>query len=113
MEVIKDDVYYINRTIAEIDLVCAYSKEMSIDDLVSQPAQLDGIIFRLIQVSENVDKISESFKQSHQEIKWKNLKGFRNRLVHDYGSVDLKFVYQAIKNDVPDLKKALLKTISK
>ena len=113
MEIIKDDVFYISRTIAEIDLVCSYAKGMDIGDFVSRPAEFDGIVFRLIQVAENVDKISDSFKESHREIKWKNLKGFRNRLVHDYGSVDLKFVYRAIKYDVPNLKEVLLKAISK
>ena len=113
MEIIKNDAYYITKTIAEIDLICSYSKGMKIDDFTSHPAEFDGIVFRLIQVAENVDKISDSFKESHKEIKWKNLKGFRNRLVHDYGSVDLKFVYRAIVHDIPKLKEALLKAISK
>ncbi len=29
--------------------------------------------------------------------------GMRNRIVHDYGNVDLKVVYETLKNDIPDL----------
>ena len=29
--------------------------------------------------------------------------GIRNRIVHDYGNVDLKVVYVTLKNDIPDL----------
>ena len=29
--------------------------------------------------------------------------GMRNRIVHDYGIVDLKVVYETLKNDIPDL----------
>ena len=29
------------------------------------------------------------------------MKGMRNRIVHDYGEVDLKIVYDTIKLDVP------------
>ena len=86
---------------------------MSMDDLMNNPAVLDGIIFRLIQTAEQAEKISESFKTDHKEVKWKNIKGFRNRLVHDYGSVDLDFVYKAIKRDAPELKRSLLKVIKK
>lgn len=109
METIKDDNYYILKTIEEIECVCSYSKGMSMDDLIKNPAVLDGIVFRLIQTAEQAEKISDSFKNEHKEVKWKNIKGFRNRLVHDYGSVDLSFVYKAIKNDAPKLKKALIK----
>jgi len=109
MEAVKDDNYYILKTIEEIEYVCSYSKGMSIDDLIKNPAVLDGIVFRLIQTAEQAEKISDTFKNERQEVKWKNIKGFRNRLVHDYGSVDLKFVYHAIKIDAPKLKKALIK----
>ena len=113
MEIIKDDNYYVSKAIAEIELVISYSKGMSLNDLMSQRAILDAIVFRLIQVAEIVDKLSADFKEKHKEIKWKNLKGFRNKLVHDYGSVDLKFVYQAVKHDAPALKKSLLKALKK
>ena len=113
METIKDDNYYILKTIEEIELVCSYSKGMSMDDLKNKPAEFDGIIFRLIQAAEHAEKISDFFKEEHKEVKWKNIKGFRNRLVHDYGSVDLKFVYRAIKVDAPKLKQTLRKAIRK
>lgn len=109
METIKDDNYYILKTIEEIELVCSYSQGMSIDDLKKNPAVFDGIVLRLIQTAEQASKISNVFKQQHPEVKWQNIKGFRNKLVHDYGSVDLNFVYKAIFVDAPELKKALIK----
>ena len=112
MEENKDDRYFILKIIEEIDLVCSYSEGMSIDDLKSKPALLDGIIFRLVQVAEHAEKISNAFKDNHKEISWRNLKGFRNKLVHDYGSVDIKYVYKAIKVDAPALRVILLQAIN-
>ena len=51
-------------------------------------------------------------KINHKEISWRNLKGFRNKLVHDYGSVDIKYVYKAIKVDAPALRVILLQAIN-
>ena len=31
------------------------------------------------------------------------MKGMRNRIVHDYGNVDLAVVYNTVKNDIPEL----------
>ena len=67
--------------------------------------------FRLIQVSENSKRLSESFKEAHSNIPWKAIYGFRNRIVHDYGHVDLSVVYATIKNDVPELIELLTKSL--
>lgn len=31
------------------------------------------------------------------------IKGLRNRIVHEYGNVDLTIVYDTISNDIPNL----------
>ncbi len=70
------------------------------------------MIFRLIQISENINKVSIDFKLIHQEVPWHSIKGFRNRLVHEYGSVDLKFVYDALIYDIPKLEVILFNAMS-
>lgn len=64
---------------------------------------LDSIMFRLIQVSENSNKLTDSFKASFPSIPWRALKGMRNRIVHEYGNVDLDVVYNTVANDIPSL----------
>ena len=109
---VKNDAYFIMLTIKEIDTILEYSKELTMDELIEKPVILDGIVFRMIQMSEHMNNITQDFKDSHSNIDWISIKGFRNRLVHNYGGVDLKFVYNAIINDIPKLKKDLTSTIS-
>ena len=103
----KNDNYYLNQTLNEANLILDYSKECTIIDLEQNSILLDAIVFRMIQMSEHMDKISEGFKNDHPEIRWVNIKGFRNRLVHDYGGVDLTFVYNAISQDIPQLQQQI------
>lgn len=42
-------------------------------------------------------------KQKRKMIPWNAMYGMRNRIVHDYGNVDLKVVYETLKNDIPEL----------
>ena len=62
----------------------------------------------MIQMSEHMNNVTNTFKAQHPDIDWISIKGFRNRLVHDYGNVNLQFVFNAIKIDIPKLKQVLL-----
>jgi uncharacterized protein with HEPN domain len=35
------------------------------------------------------------------------MSGLRNRIVHDYGNVDLEIVYETLKYDIPELMEQL------
>ena len=65
------------------------------------------MLFRLIQVQENAKKLTDEFKQNRKNIPWTDIAGLRNRIVHDYGNVDLNIVYETLKNDIPDLLELL------
>ena len=62
-------------------------------------------MFRLIQISENSDKHTAAFKNSNANLPWREIKGMRNRIVHDYGVVDLTIIYDTITNDIPKMYK--------
>lgn len=64
---------------------------------------LDSMLFRMIQISENAKRLTDEYKLSHSHIPWSALSGMRNRIVHDYGNVDLNIVYETLKNDMLEL----------
>ena len=43
----------------------------------------------LMQIGENAVKIDDEFMNKHTDIKWKEMKGLRNRIVHDYDGVNI------------------------
>ena len=40
------------------------------------------------------------------------ISGLRNRIVHDYGSIQLDIIYDTVKNNLPDLKIEIEKIIN-
>ena len=42
-------------------------------------------------------------------IPWQSIKGMRNRIVHEYGDVELNIVYQTITEDIPEIRDLLEK----
>ncbi len=80
---------------------------IDIEELNGNEILLDSMLFRMIQISENAKKLSDNYKQIHSNIPWNALSGLRNRIVHDYGNVDLNIVYETLKNDIPKLLELL------
>lgn len=99
----KDNNYYINKIVTDLAFIIEHTSGLTQPELEHDEILIDSVMFRLIQVSENSDKLSDEFKSQHNSIPWRALKGMRNRIVHEYGNVDLSVVYDTVKNDIPEL----------
>jgi uncharacterized protein with HEPN domain len=64
-------------------------------------------MFRIIQISENNGKLSDRLKAAHKEVPWLAVKGMRNRIVHDYGYVDLTVIYDTVIRGMPEMYEKL------
>jgi uncharacterized protein with HEPN domain len=47
-------------------------------------------------------------KSQHKDVRWKDIAGIGNILRHEYQRVDGQIIWNAVKDDLPTLKKALL-----
>ena len=99
----KDNVYYVKKIIADLMFIIEHTKNLTLKELEENEILVDSVMFRLIQVSENSDKLTEDFKMYHGTIPWRAMKGLRNRIVHEYGNVDMSVVYDTVKYDIPQL----------
>ena len=105
----KDDKYYASKSIEHINLIQEYSNNMTYEEFMSDQQLNDSIMFRLIQLIENVKNISEEFKNKNSQIPWGDIIGFRNGIVHEYGKTDYHDVYNILVNDISELKEVLEK----
>lgn len=103
MDNAKNDLYYIRKLREDLAFIVAHTKEITIEELGANEILLDSMLFRLIQVSESARKLSDDCKNAYPAVPWTAVYGLRNRIVHDYGSVDLGIVFSTLKNDIPAL----------
>ena len=62
-------------------------------------------------IGEAVKNLPESFKKKYPEVPWKEIAGTRDKLIHEYFGVDLKLTYKIAKENIPELKKNILKIL--
>ncbi|MBS7261144.1 MAG: DUF86 domain-containing protein [Treponema sp.] len=77
------------------------------DDFNKDEVLQKAMLFSLVQISEDSKNLSDEYKTNHNQIPWTDIYGLRNRIVHDYGNVDLTIVFETLKNDIPEVLKLI------
>ena len=103
MDNVKNDAYYLKKILTDLSFMITHTQGKTQQDIEQNPVLIDSILFRLIQVAENSDRLSMEFKQKNPSLPWKAIKGMRNVIVHDYGIVDLTIVCDTVLHSVPVL----------
>ena len=67
----------------------------------------DAIVRQLEVIGEATKKISQDFRDLHQDIPWKDMAAMRDKLIHDYIEVDFKMVWNTATIDIPELERLL------
>lgn len=103
MDNVKNDQYYLNRIKTDIAFIVNHMTNVDLQELSDNEILLDSMLFRMIQISENAKKLSSDYKEVNNNLPWDEISGLRNRIVHDYGNVNLNIIFDTLKNDIPDL----------
>lgn len=84
---------------------------MTKDDFLQDETIKRAVIRSLEIIGEATKKIPADFKVKWDSIKWKNMAGMRDRLIHDYMGVNYSIVWDVVKNKIPELHEQILDVI--
>lgn len=85
-----------------------YCSGIDQDEFLNNRMLQDACVFHVLQVGEIAARAIEyGIDQEHPEIMWRQMRGMRNRIVHDYEGIRLGIVWDTIQNDFPALLKLL------
>jgi uncharacterized protein with HEPN domain len=80
---------------------------MSYESFSADKKTINAVIRSLEVLGEATKHIPLSFRKKHPDIPWSKMAGMRDVLIHDYMGVDLKSVWNVIRNRLPELKPLL------
>ena len=63
----------------------------------------NAIALCLLQIGELAGHLSESYRDAHPAIPWRQIKALRNIIAHNYGSVDAETAWEIVQEDIPTL----------
>jgi uncharacterized protein with HEPN domain len=108
----RDQAVFIEDALESLDLACEYVEKVDFQAFCASKEKQDSVTYRVAMLGEALGSVDDALKDAHAEIPWRAITGMRNILVHDYGNIDLKRVWDTVKNDLPDLRVSLVALMS-
>jgi len=103
MDNLKNDQYYASKANENIKAIQRYIGNKTYEEFMLDEELIDAIMFRLVQLIENIKNLSDEFKRKNDCVPWGKIMGFRNGIVHEYGKTDYTIVYETITQDLDEL----------
>lgn len=107
----KDDTVFLKHILDSISAIEHFSKKITKSELDSNRLKRSAIVREIEIIGEAVKNISQNLKNKQQEIKWKEIAGTRDIMIHHYFGVDINIIFDIIKKDLPKLKKQIQKIL--
>lgn len=87
-----------------IEKITEYTSGLSFDKFLEDSKTSDAVIRNFEIIGEAANRLPDEMKENFPEIDWYRIRGFRNRIVHDYMGIDYQMVWLIKENYLPKLK---------
>ena len=91
--------------------IMRYTDNLDFALFINDEKTIDAVVRNFEIIGEAANRIDPDFRTTNSEIEWKRIRGFRNRIVHDYFGIDYEIVWTIIDNDIEELIEQLQKLI--
>lgn len=98
---------FIEDILESITLIENYTSNMGFDDFAKDRKTVDAVVRNFEVLGEASKYIHEEVKNNYQNIDWKGIIGFRNRITHEYFGISLTIIWHIIMKELPELKEQI------
>ena len=81
-----------------------YTFGYTFDDFLDDDKTIDAVIRNFTIIVEATSNIDQDFKIKNPQIQWREIKDFRNKMVHDYTGTDNGIVWDIVSNYIEELE---------
>ncbi|MDR3132972.1 MAG: DUF86 domain-containing protein [Prevotellaceae bacterium] len=97
----------LNDIIESGEKILHYVQGLSYEQFLDDDKTIDAVIRNFEIIGEAANRLPDGFKESHQEIDWYRIRGFRNRIVHHYFGIDYSILWQIKETFLPEMLSAI------
>lgn len=103
---------YLSDVLESGHAIQTYVQDVTFEQFITDRMRNAAVVREFEIIGEAVGKISESIKANFPKVPWREIKDFRNLLVHEYFGIDQEIIWNTIKQDLPLLLDAAEKILS-
>ena len=80
-----------------------YTQGLDYDMFIADDKTIDAVVRNFEVIGEAANRIDSDFRDNNPEIEWNRIRGFRNRIVHEYFGIDYQIVWSITESYIDDL----------
>ena len=107
----SDDTGRLNHIYDAIARIDAYTSGVEKAAFLKNSMMQDAVMRQIEIIGEAARYISDEFQEKHAELPWFQMRGIRNKIVHDYLEINVDVIWDTVKNDLPPLKAQVQKLL--
>lgn len=108
----RNEMLLLNDILDSISKIKKYVSGFSYPEFINDSKTCDAVIRNFEIIGEAANRLPEEIREKYIEINWFRIRGFRNRIVHDYMGIDYQIVWSIIQNDIDELEIKISKIVS-
>ena len=102
----KDDRLYLVHILECITQIESYTRDGR-EVFMRERMIQDAVVRNFEVMGEATKRIAQALRDTYPAVRWKDVAGLRDVLIHDYEGVDVIEVWNIVQRDMPELKRQL------
>jgi uncharacterized protein with HEPN domain len=102
---------YLEHIAEAIERATNYLVPLKNTEELQQNQQVQDAVVRNIEIigeaANKIQKMDSGFAANHPELPWIEMRGMRNKVIHNYFDVDWDVIWSTVKDDLPRVKKQI------
>ena len=107
----RDQLLFLKDILDSIEAIFEFTHKIDCDEFQNNRLVYSATIREFEIIGEATIHLSQDLLNKYPEVIWRDLKDFRNLLIHEYFGVDAEIVFHTIEHDLPKLKKVIQEII--
>lgn len=109
---IDRNIFRLEHVIESIEKIEYIINGLSYDQYLEDWIKQDAIVRNIEIIGEAIANVDEELKEKYPEVAWKQAKGMRNILIHEYFRIEYEEVWKTLNEDLPKLKFQIIAIIN-
>jgi uncharacterized protein with HEPN domain len=109
----RNTTLLLNDIVEAIQNIFEFTRGFSFEEYYSDIKTKHAVEHNFMIIGEAVARLPEGFKLKHKIINWRQVKDFRNVIVHDYFGIDNNIVWDIIQVNLADLLRDISHVLQK
>jgi uncharacterized protein with HEPN domain len=84
--------------LASANKILTYTQQLSFEQFQSDDKTMDAVIRNFEIIGEAANRLPDEIRDRYTNVDWHRIRGFRNRIVHDYMGIDYNIVWLIKEN---------------